>query len=277
MSASVRGIGVAVSARTCGSPSAALGLERRALPDAEPVLLVDDRQRQPREVDRLADDGVGADHDLRLSGRDRVVDLALRPRAERAGQELRTGAEPLEERRKPDVMLAREDLGRRHQCRLPAGPHGGGQRDGGDGRLAAPDVALEQAAHRRVAADVGEDRIHRRCLVAGERERHGADDLVAHGFGDPDPRRPGPGACGARLGKRELQRQQLVEGQPVERIGHVGPPPRGSARSGAPRPTAAAPRDRPAASGSSTAGSATSRMRASSSRSRFCVTPAARW
>ena len=79
--ASVRGIGVAVSASVCGSPPRALGLERRALADAESMLLVDDRQPEARELDRLADDGVRPDHDLRHPAGDRVVDLALAFRA----------------------------------------------------------------------------------------------------------------------------------------------------------------------------------------------------
>ena len=61
MSASVRGIGVAVMCRTCGArPS----VERRALLDAEAVLLVDDRDREVAELDALLDQRVRADDDV---------------------------------------------------------------------------------------------------------------------------------------------------------------------------------------------------------------------
>ena len=55
----------------------ALGLQRGPLADAESVLLIDDRQPEARELDRLADDSVRPDDDLCHPAGDRVVDLAL--------------------------------------------------------------------------------------------------------------------------------------------------------------------------------------------------------
>ena len=61
MSASVRGIGVAVMCSTCGArPSR----ERLALLDAEAVLLVDDGDREVAQLDALLDQRVRADDDV---------------------------------------------------------------------------------------------------------------------------------------------------------------------------------------------------------------------
>ena len=62
MSASVRGIGVAVMCRTCGVRPPVIA---RALLDAEPVLLVDDGDGDVVEVDAFLDQRVRADEDLR--------------------------------------------------------------------------------------------------------------------------------------------------------------------------------------------------------------------
>ena len=130
----------------------------------------------------------------------------------------------IEQRREAGVVLAGEDLGRGHERRLPSGAHGAGERDGRDRRLAAADVALEQPAHRPIGTrGRSHDRLDRRRLVAGQLERQGADDL-----GDARPRsRSMAGAATphtrlARLRQCQLEGQQLVEGEPVERLGHVG-------------------------------------------------------
>ncbi len=176
-------------------PVAALCLEGGALADAEAMLLVDDRQAEARELDRLADDGVRADDDLGHSPADRVVDLPLPGRRERSGQELGANAQPVEQRREAGVVLAGEDLGRRHQHGLPAGADRRGQAHGGDRGLPAADVALEQAPHRPFRRQVGHDRVDRRPLVAGQVERKGVDDLVDRLGADHDR--------GRRAGHRE--------------------------------------------------------------------------
>ena len=53
-----------------------LGVERRALADAEAVLLVDDADREPRELDVGLDQGVGADDEGELAGREALERLA---------------------------------------------------------------------------------------------------------------------------------------------------------------------------------------------------------
>ena len=61
MSASVRGIGVAVMCSTCGARPC---VERLALLDAEAVLLVDDGDREVAQLDALLDQRVRADDDV---------------------------------------------------------------------------------------------------------------------------------------------------------------------------------------------------------------------
>ena len=55
-----------------------------------------------------------------------------------------------------------EDLGRRHDRRLPAGVDRGEAGDRRDDRLAAADVALQQALHRVRLAQVAQHFVHRR-------------------------------------------------------------------------------------------------------------------
>ena len=66
----MRGIGVAVMCRTWGvrPPASA-----RALLDAEPMLLVDDGDRDVAQVDALLDQRVRADEDLRSVARALVL------------------------------------------------------------------------------------------------------------------------------------------------------------------------------------------------------------
>ena len=274
----MRGIGVAVSASRCGSPPLALGLQRGALADAEAMLLVDDRQAQPRELDRLADHGVRADDDLGLAGRDRVVDLPLAAAVQRSGQELgpnaqarraaapgRRGAVARGSRSAPSALpatrRARRRPGRRprrRSCRCR-------RRPGAGAASADPTPGPPRSRRRRPPG--------RRSGANGRAATISARSASAH----RDPRRLQSGTRLARLGQRELQGQQLVEGQPVERLGDIGRLLREVRR---PQGIVERPAGRRAphrCRGSSTAGSASSSTRASSSRSRFWVTPAARW
>ena len=75
VSASVRGIGVAVITSTCGAGALGLAGERRALEHAEAVLLVDHHEREPREARLLLDERVRPDHQVELAGRERGADL----------------------------------------------------------------------------------------------------------------------------------------------------------------------------------------------------------
>ena len=75
----------------------ALRLQGGALLDAEAVLLVDHRQGQAAEDDRVADDRVRADHHLHLAGADGGVDGALARGGEAPREELGANPQRLEE------------------------------------------------------------------------------------------------------------------------------------------------------------------------------------
>ena len=104
VSASVRGIGVAVMCSTCGArPSD----ERLPLLDAEPVLLVDHGHREARQLDVLLDQRVRADDEVRIG-------IALH----RAGEQRDADAELRAQRLDRQEVLLGERLGRRHQRAL---------------------------------------------------------------------------------------------------------------------------------------------------------------
>ena len=94
-------------------------------------------------------------------------------------------------------VLACQDLGRRHQGRLGAGLDGlqhGGERHQ---RLAAADIALEEAGHRRRGCEVGADLRDRALLAGGRRvgeggQQPGAEMAVARPAAGP-VRRTGAG------------------------------------------------------------------------------------
>src|SRR5262249_41505089 len=65
----------------------ALRAEDGALLDTEAVLLVDDRQPEVGELDALLDQGVRADQEVDLAGRDRRRDLTPRRLRRASGQE----------------------------------------------------------------------------------------------------------------------------------------------------------------------------------------------
>ena len=65
----------------------ALGAKRRALHDAEPVLLVDDRQPQLAERDGILDERVCANHELKGSAGELRLHLAPLLGRGRPGQE----------------------------------------------------------------------------------------------------------------------------------------------------------------------------------------------
>ena len=140
MSASVRGIGVAVMCSTCAARPFG---ERLALLDAEAVLLVDDGDGELAQVDALLDERMRADDDLR-------VDVAL----DRAREERRAHAERRAQRLDREEVLLGERLGGRHQRAAVAALDRAQQRVERDHGLARAHVALQQPLHRRAAGEV---------------------------------------------------------------------------------------------------------------------------
>src|SRR5664279_1791262 len=161
----------ATATRASGTSSDTCAATR--LIDAEALLLVDDDETQILELDALAEQPVGPDHDIHLAAReplDRLLRLLDRLKAAERAQVHRESGEPLGEGLH---VLAHQQRGRHQQGdllailhRLERGPHG-------DFGLAVSDVARDQAVHRDGALHVGFDLVDGRQLVGGldERER----------------------------------------------------------------------------------------------------------
>ena len=108
------------SSPAMSTPLALVG-EPQALLDAEAVLLVDHGQRQVVEGDVVLEQRMGADDDRRSRPRARPASIASRALPLSRPVSSATDAGRRGERLQGRVMLAREDLGRRHQRRLRAG------------------------------------------------------------------------------------------------------------------------------------------------------------
>jgi hypothetical protein len=137
--------------------------------DAEMLLLVDDHQAEILELDRLAEQRVGADDDV-----DRAVgEPLLGPSSASFGAGTSRDSLPdldreaLEALAKGLVVLARQQRGR-HDHRDLLAVHrrdeGGAQRHLG---LAEADVAADQPVHRLAAPEVVEHVVDRAVLVVG--------------------------------------------------------------------------------------------------------------
>ena len=180
---------------------------------AEAVLLVDHGDREVGELDLALDERVRADGDAHVARRHELVRRAALARREARGQEgdadPQLGAETLDRQE----MLLGERLRGRHQRALTAAFDGAEQRVERDRRLARPDVPLEQPLHgrrqREVAVDLGD-----RVLLGrreGERQRLpvARDELRRRRQRLGDEHLP----LGGAASQRQLEREQLVEGQ----------------------------------------------------------------
>ena len=106
------------------------------------------------------------------------------------------------ERRDGVEMLPRQDFGRRHQRRLPAGldhGRGGEQRHHG---LAGADVALQQPQHALGLGEVGDDVVDRARLRRRQRVGQGRDRPSRAARPSPELRAAGGAAHGARAPAR---------------------------------------------------------------------------
>ena len=97
-----------------------LAVERAALVDAEAVLLVDDRDREPVEGDAALDQRVGADQQLQLARRELAQQVRAARRGRRAGQQRGLDQLARHQRLERGEVLLGERLRRRHQRRLGA-------------------------------------------------------------------------------------------------------------------------------------------------------------
>ena len=118
------------------------------------------------------------------------------------------------------MMLAGEDLGRRHQRRLAAALDRGQHRDQRDDGLAAADIALQQPHHapRLRSFPPAISAIARRCApVSAKPSAASTGRLQGAGADDRPPLLPV--APGADQRHRELARKDLVIGEPLARRG----------------------------------------------------------
>ena len=126
-----------------------------------------------------------------------------------------------------DPVLPREEVGGSEQGALAAMERGEGEGVGRHGRLARPDVALQEAEHRFGPGEVLADDGHRRRLVPGqldgpahlpnERRSDRLTDRPISLIRRRDRDRPAPPALAAAADHAHLDRQQLIERQPAER------------------------------------------------------------
>ena len=229
VSASVRGIGVAVITSTCGVPPFSRSAARCSTPKRCCSSTTD--EPQARELHVPLDQRVRPDGDIDVAARDRVADRRLLRRLQAAPQQ-RDVDRPVEVRRpqrhdipgpvswnqtpptpvargsSPDClvpsscvpaprratherleMLLREDLRRRHDRALVSVRHRRQQRRRRDHRLPASNVPLEQPRHRHAARNLRENRIDRPPLGRGEGEGQRGREAVAHSIRQRELRR----------------------------------------------------------------------------------------
>ena len=177
-----------------GEPGRGLGDERAALAHAEAVLLVDDGDGQRAERDRVLDQCVRPDDERALAAAQAVEQVRAARCGCRAGQQRErhrlAAEEPLDRR---EVLLG-ERLGRRHQRRLVAVLDGAQHREQRDDRLAAADLAHQEALRRALARELRAELVDRRRLVAGQRERQPAGEPAPVSASSP----PSAGAAAPR-------------------------------------------------------------------------------
>ncbi len=158
---------------------------------------------------------MGADDDLRLAGGDagerRLALAALDGR----GEELDAVGAALQEAAQREEVLLGQDLGGRHQGRLPAVLDHDHHREEGHEGLARAHVALDEAVHgvgrAQVVRDLPDDPPLR------PRQREGQDPLhrLAGGVADLEGGALALGAHAAPApGEAELEEQQLLEDEP---------------------------------------------------------------
>src|SRR3989344_2477226 len=202
--------------------------KRRALFYAEAVLFINDDEAEVLELHRILYERVRAEDDGNRPVRNLFLEtlfgrLALEPlavprlRAAR-GKKCDRHFEPREQGAERVVVLARENLGRRHERNLAAVPRGDDGRKRCHDGFARTDVALEQTVHRSRPLKVGHDLRERLPLVFREREGQARDIrrklLVRY-------------AEGRRLFARqpfllkkieELQHKKILKSEPLSRV-----------------------------------------------------------
>ena len=149
-----------------------LAAQLQPLRNPEAVLLVDDRETEPRQEHLVLEQCVRADREHRRSAGERRERLLARLRRKSAGKPRDLDRQALEPLRELAKMLFRQDLGGRHEGDLPPRLDRLQRRQRRDDRLAAADVALQQPLHRHRALEVVADLAPDALLRSRELERN---------------------------------------------------------------------------------------------------------
>ena len=217
MSASVRGIGVAVITSTSGCAPFARSVARCM--HAEAMLLVDDDQPELVELDRLLGERVRADDEVDRAARELGARISRRFAAVALPvSEATRNRDAIEQPPNRQVVLVRQNLGRRHERDLQAVLHRDERGEQRDDRLAGADVALQQPVHRLRPLHVGDDLAQRRLLSVGELERQHAPRRLADAVVDDHrPRFAIAGVLPLAQHEAGLEQEELLEDQPLLR------------------------------------------------------------
>src|SRR5664279_2186650 len=163
--------------------------QAEALQYAEAMLFVHDHQPQLVELDRLLNECVGADHQLRVALRDVMACLLFSAGLLRAGKQHNAVAGGLENAAGGEVMLRRQNFGGRHQGGLVAVLHrddSSFQRNNG---LARADVSLQQAPHGNglghIVGNLFQHALLRRRRMEGQNSLHRIAYAAANLESDP--------------------------------------------------------------------------------------------
>ena len=191
--------------------------QRQPLLDAEPVLFVDDGKAQVGKGDRLLEQGVGSDGDGQRAGSQRRQGHATRAGTAAARQQADLHARGGQKGGQRFEMLLGQDFRGRHDRRLSAGVVCACCGQCGHDRLAAADIALEQAHHALAGGKVAADLRQRPALRA--RQREGQMRFYSPECGSAEWVGPGGAAAlmVAHQRHRKLARQQFVVGEAAAR------------------------------------------------------------
>ncbi len=149
----------------------ALGGKTHALADAEAVLLIHHHQRQLVERHRLLEQRMRAHYQRDIAGGDAVLHFHLLGFFHFAREQRHGHMQCIGIGFQRGVMLARQQVCRRHQAGLLSGRrHLRHQREGENG-FAAAHIALQQPHHALAAFHILHQRVEQRGLAGGEGER----------------------------------------------------------------------------------------------------------
>ena len=160
VSASVRGIGVAVITRRSGCSPLPLSRARCSTPN-RCCSSTTTRPSRRNSTPSWTSAWVPTTHAVLPAAEPGAPGRPL-PRLERGGQERQLHAERLQELAKGHEVLLRQDLRRRHHRRLVAGLDRGQDPERGHHRLPRSDVTLEKAVHRMRRRHVAPELFHTR-------------------------------------------------------------------------------------------------------------------